>query len=137
MVLKLQFKLRFCLAFTNFDSQTNKLFLVQTLHSTLYTVQKIPYMPDLITSEKNQGRGHMWISILWLNSRLVLSFTLCELASIFYTYLFRIFYDSPNKYVLSYIFDKYLEEQSLIIMYGRHKKVSVNNSPFSNNETKC
>ena len=135
--MKIPFKLRFCLAFANFDSQTNKLFLVQTLHSTLYTVQKIPYMPDLSTSEKNQGRGHMWISILWLNSRLVLSFTLCELASIFYTYLFRIFYDSPNKYVLSYIFDKYLEEQSLIIMYGRHKKCLSITPLLSNKQTKC
>ena len=44
IMLKIPFKLGFCLGFANLNTKTNKLLYVLTLHCTVYTLQYVPYI---------------------------------------------------------------------------------------------
>ena len=99
-MLKISFTLSFCLHFDKLYSQINKLSAVHTLHCKVYTVQYVPYIQEFSKPEIDQGTGPKWKFILWHRSRLVLSYTLNELALIYNTYIFE---NRPGKYVFSYI----------------------------------
>ena len=89
-MLIISFKLSLWLGFVNIESKTNKLQTVHKLHCTLFTVHYQPYEKELSKAETSQGRRPMWKkTILLLGSRVFLTSTLGELASMFKTYIFK------------------------------------------------
>ena len=123
-MLRISLKLSFGLTLSKLDSQKNKLLAVHTLHCTEHTVHCVPYMQERSKLESSQGRGPLLKIILWLLSRLILSSTLSDLASIDNTYIFKNCFLSPGKYLLNYI------SMSCLCFIPRGT-VPVNNTWFS------